>query len=123
MHSKPTDTALVVTDRHVRPARTLNLEGFHGSGADWIPQYKPYLHDGRAVVCSPHKVYGPQTNDLVLQLRKRGINRVVLAGMSADLCVKSHLRELLEQGFEAVIVADATAAAQHPELGDGCAPP
>jgi len=57
----------------------------------------------------------------VLQLRKRGINKVVLAGMSANLCIESHLRELLEQGFEVAVVADATAAAQHPEMGDGYA--
>jgi nicotinamidase-related amidase len=66
-------------------------------------------------------VYGPEQNDLVLQLRKRGMNKVVLAGMSANLCVESHLRELLEQGFEVAVVADATAAAQHPEMGDGYA--
>ena len=47
--------------------------------------------------------------------------RVVLAGMSANLCVESHLRDLLEQGFEVTVVKDATAAAQHPELGDGYA--
>lgn len=99
----------------------LQLQGFEGSGADWLEQYKPYLDDGETVVCSPHKVYGPEQNDLVLQLRKRGINKVVLAGMSANLCVESHLRELLEQGFEVAVVADATAAAQHPEMGDGYA--
>jgi nicotinamidase-related amidase len=99
----------------------LDLQGFTGSGADWLEQYKPYLDDGKTVVCSPHKVYGPEQNDLVLQLRKRGINKVVLAGMSANLCVESHLRELLEQGFEVAVVADATAAAQHPEMGDGFA--
>ncbi len=72
-------------------------------------------------MCSPHKVYGPEQNDLVLQLRKRGISKVILAGMSANLCVESHLRELLEQGFDVAVVSDATAAAQHPELGDGYA--
>lgn len=77
----------------------LNMEGFQGSGADWMPQYKPYLESGRAVICSPHKVYGPEANDLVLQLRKRGDQQGLLAGMSANLCVESHLRELLEQGF------------------------
>lgn len=51
-------------------------------------------------MASPHKVYGPEANDLILQLRKRRIERVVLAGMSANLCVEAHLRELLEQGFE-----------------------
>lgn len=97
----------------------LDLAGFTGSGADWLDRYKPYLEDGNTVICSPHKVYGPEQNDLVLQLRKRGVSKVILAGMSANLCVESHLRGLLEQGFEVAVVADATAAAQHPELGDG----
>lgn len=99
----------------------LQVDGLAGSGADWLEQYKPYLEDRETVVCSPHKVYGPEQNDLALQLRKRGITTVLLAGMSANLCVESHLRELLEQGFEVAVVADATAAAQHPELGDGYA--
>lgn len=99
----------------------LSLEGFEGSGADWLEQYKPYLQSEGTIVTSPHKVYGPQNNDLVLQLRKRGINRVVLGGMSANLCVESHLRDLLENGFDVTVVSDATAAAKHPELGDGYA--
>ncbi len=94
----------------------LSLEGFEGSGADWLPRYKPYIQDGKTIVTSPHKVYGPETNDLVLQLRKRGIDKVILAGMSANLCTESHLRELLEQGFEVAVVTDATAAAQFPGL-------
>lgn len=92
----------------------LDTTGFLGSGADWLEPYKPLINDGRTVVCSPHKVYGPQSNDLVLQLRKRRIEQVILAGMSANLCVESHLRELLEQGFEVAVVGDATAAAQIP---------
>ena len=55
---------------------------------------------------------------LVLQLRKNGVDQVILAGMSANLCVEAHLRELLEQGFEVAVVKDATAAARIPE-GDG----
>ncbi len=99
----------------------LDVEGFSGSGADWLERYKPYIEDGKTVVASPHKVYGPENNDLVLQLRKRGIGRVILGGMSANLCVESHLRELLEQGFEVIGVKDATAAAKAPDLGDGYA--
>jgi nicotinamidase-related amidase len=99
----------------------LSLEGFAGSGADWLERYAPFIEDGKTIVVSPHKVYGPETNDLVLQLRKRGKSQVLLAGMSANLCVEAHLRELLEQGFEVAVVKDATAAAQHPELGDGYA--
>ena len=96
----------------------LSLEGFNGSGADWLDRYKTYIEDGSTVVTSPHKVYGPESNDLVLQLRKRGVDKVILAGMSANLCVESHMRELLEQGFEVAVVKDATAAAILPE-GDG----
>jgi nicotinamidase-related amidase len=99
----------------------LQVDEFEGSGADWLERFKPYIDDGRTVVTSPHKVYGPQNNDLVLQLRKRGVNKVILAGMSANLCVESHLRDLVEQGFEVAVVKDATAAARHPELGDGYA--
>lgn len=97
----------------------LRLDGFEGSGADWLERFKPWIEDGKTVVASPHKVYGPENNDLVLQLRKRGITRVILAGMSANLCVEAHLRELIEQGFEVTVVKDATAGARHPELGDG----
>ena len=112
----------VMHDIHMFDRKSaLNLDGFEGSGADWLERYKPYIEDGETVVVSPHKVYGPETNDLVLQLRKRGIDRVILGGMSANLCVESHLRELLETGFDVTVVKDATAAAITPDLGDGYA--
>lgn len=98
----------------------LDLAGFENSGADWLERYKPYINDGSTVVTSPHKVFGPESNDLVLQLRKRGIDKILLGGMSANLCVESHLRELTEQGFAVGVVWDATAAARVPE-GDGMA--
>jgi len=98
----------------------LTMDGFRGSGADWLERYRSLIEDGNTIVASPHKVYGPETNDLVLQLRKRGIDKVILGGMSANLCTESHLRELLEQGFEVAVVTDATAAAQTPDI-DGYA--
>ncbi len=96
----------------------LSLEGFEGSGPDWLERYKPFIQDGKTIVANPHKVFGPESNDTVLQLRKRGIDKVILAGMSANLCTESHMRELLEQGFEVAVVKDATAAAILEE-GDG----
>jgi len=96
----------------------LDVDGFEGSGADWLARYKPFIEGDNVVVTSPHKVYGPETNDLVLQLRKRGISKVLLAGMSANLCTESHMRELVEQGFEVAVVSDATAGARTP-AGDG----
>jgi len=32
----------------------LDLEGFEGSGADWLERYKPYINNGRTLVTSPH---------------------------------------------------------------------
>lgn len=94
----------------------LNLDGFEGSGADWLESFMSFINNPKTIVCNPHKVYGPQNNDLVLQLQKQKIEKVILAGMSANLCVESHLRELLERGFEVVVVADAAAAAKVPGL-------
>jgi nicotinamidase-related amidase len=96
----------------------LSLDHFDGSGADFMPEYKAMIMDGETVITSPHKVYGPEANDLSLQLRKAGIDKVILAGMSANLCVQAHLHELLEQGYEVAVVRDATAGAKLPE-GDG----
>jgi nicotinamidase-related amidase len=97
----------------------LSLEGFRNSGADWLEEFKPYIDDGKTIVVSPHKVFGSQTNDLTLQLRKRQIKRVVLGGMLANMCVESHLRDLIEQGFEVFVATDATAGPRHPVWGDG----
>ena len=94
----------------------LSTEGFENSGADWLDKYKKYIDGDNVVVTSPHKVYGPESNDLALQLRKHGFGKVILAGMSANLCVESHMRELVENGFEVSIVKDATAAAILPGL-------
>jgi nicotinamidase-related amidase len=97
----------------------LTLSGFPNSGADWLDRFKPYIEDRKTIVVSPHKVWGPQTNDLVLQLAKRRISRIILGGMLANICVESHLREFLERGFEVAVVKDATAGPRHPEWGDG----
>jgi nicotinamidase-related amidase len=97
----------------------LSRDGFEGSGADWLERFKPYIQDGKTIVVSPHRVWGPETNDLVLQLRKRRISKIILGGMLANMCVESHLRELLEQGFEVAVVKDATAGPRHPEWGYG----
>jgi nicotinamidase-related amidase len=96
----------------------LTLDGFAGSGADFPERFKPYLNDGRTVIVSPHKVYGSSTNDLVLQLRKRRIEKVILAGPAGNLCVEAHGRDLLEQAFEVALVRDAIGGTSNEE-GDG----
>jgi len=67
----------------VRSPGALTLDGFPRSGADWLERFKPYIEDGKTIVVSPHRVWGPQTNDLALQLRKRRIAKVI-AVLSTD---------------------------------------
>lgn len=85
-------------------------KGFENSGADFFARYKPYINDGKTIVVAPHKMYGPESNDLIYQLRSRGIDTVVLGGMVANLCVDSHMRALMENGFSVYVVKDAVAA-------------
>lgn len=89
---------------------------FAGSGADFLNLYKKYIAKDNVTITSPHKVFGPESNDLVLQLRKRKVDKVILAGMLSNLCTEAHLRELMEQGFEVGVVKDATAAAILPDM-------
>jgi nicotinamidase-related amidase len=100
-------------------AGQLDLDGFPGSGADWLAELAPAINDSATVVSSPHKIYGPASNDMVLQLRKNNISKVILGGMLANLCVESHMRDFTEQGFEVGVVTDAVAAPNHPAWGDG----
>jgi nicotinamidase-related amidase len=96
----------------------LSLDGFEGSGADWPERFKPYLDACDTVVASPHKLYGTASNDLVFQLRKRRIEKIILSGPAGNLCPEAHLRDFLEHGFEVAVVRDATAGPLNEE-GDG----
>ncbi|WP_428679405.1 cysteine hydrolase [Reyranella sp.] len=98
----------------------LSAEGFEGSGADWLPAFKDLIDDGKTIVCSPHKIAGPQTNDTLFQVRKTGATQVILAGMAANFCVESHLRDFVEHGLEVAVIRDATAGSKIPE-GDAYA--
>lgn len=93
-----------------RRADPIDSRGFEGSGADFLDRYKRYIQDGKTIVTSPHKVFGPESNDLLLQLRNRDIDTVILAGMAANLCTDSHLRALVEAGFTVYVVNDAVGA-------------
>jgi nicotinamidase-related amidase len=78
-------------------------------GAEW---HSDLLPDEETVLCAPHKnLSGFHTSDVDIQLRKRGIKTILLCGMSANLCVESHLRDGEEKGYEVIIINDVTAAA------------
>ena len=53
-----------------------------------------------ASAAHPTGSIGAWISDLVLQLRKGRISKVILGGALANMCVESHLRNLLRKGFE-----------------------
>jgi hypothetical protein len=62
----PLETDEVTSGMFARKG-VLNLDGLEGSGADWLERFKPYIEDDKTIVVAPHRVWGPETNDLVLQ--------------------------------------------------------
>lgn len=81
-----------------------------GSGADFYEPFKTYIYDQETIIARPHKMYGPESNDLIYQLRARGVDTVILGGLVANLCVDSHMRSFMENGFRVYVVSDAVAA-------------
>ena len=75
-------------------------------GACFAPRLEP---NEKTILLSPRRGPSPSHSDINLQLRQRGIETVVLAGMIANLCIEAHVRELTDAGYNAVVVADAVA--------------
>jgi nicotinamidase-related amidase len=108
------DSVGAISHQHLCPHGRTHTGGIHGLRRRLLDQFKPYIDDGNTVIASPHKVWSPQSNDLILQLRKRAVSKIILCGMLANMCVESHLRDLIENGFEVAVVRDATAGPRHP---------
>jgi len=79
----------------------------------WGHEFHPdMIPDDNTIVMNPHKgLSNFWTGDAALQLRQYGVQTIIMAGMSANLCVESHLRDAVENGFDVIIIADATAGA------------
>ena len=79
----------------------------------WGHEFHPDLiPDDNTIVMNPHKgLSNFHTGDANLQLRQYGIQTVIMTGMSANLCVESHMRDATEFGFEVIVIEDATAGA------------
>jgi nicotinamidase-related amidase len=79
----------------------------------WGHEFHPdMVPDDNTVVMNPHKgLSNFWTGDAALQLRQYGVQTIIMAGMSANLCVESHLRDAVENGFDVIVIADATAGA------------
>ncbi len=98
------------TWKHLNPIDKMMFDGKMFQSGTWGAEFHPDLvPDDNTFVLSPHKALsGFWAGDAAIQLRQRNIDTIVLAGMSANLCVESNLRDAVENGFEVLVVKDAT---------------
>lgn len=79
-------------------------------GADWsevVAELGAHPSDLRIMKRQWGAFYG---TDLDLQLRRRGIQTIVLAGISTNIGVESTARDAFERGYHQVFVTDAMAS-------------
>ena len=96
--------------QHLNPIDQLMFQRKMFRRGTWGAEFHPKLvPDENTFVLAPHKgLSNFWTGDANIQLRQRGIQTIILAGMSANLCVESHLRDAAEHGFDVIVVKDAT---------------
>lgn len=76
-------------------------------GHDIIPELAPL--PGEVVLDKPGKGAFCQT-DLELILRNRGIEALLVAGVTTEVCVSTTVREANDRGFRCAVIADACAS-------------
>jgi nicotinamidase-related amidase len=78
------------------------------AGGEWHPEFGP--RDGDVVSSEHWGMSGFAHTDLDQQLRRHGIDTIILAGLTAPGCVEGTGRFAMELGYAVTLVSDATAA-------------
>jgi nicotinamidase-related amidase len=77
---------------------------------DWseiVPELKPEITD---IVITKRQWGAFYGTELDLQLRRRGVDTIILCGISTNVGVESTARDAYERGYEQIFVEDAMAA-------------
>jgi ureidoacrylate peracid hydrolase len=91
-------------------------EGLLGGG--WDAEIVPELSPGPGEVVIDKRRYDAFLwTDLDLVLRRSGVSRLVVAGVSTNVCVESTVRSAAQHDYEVVVAADGVAASS-PVLHD-----